>query len=378
MPVNDTASAGPQEWASPEGGAPATATAAVAAAATASPAQPTASPAGAAPPAANPAPASGTAPQATPTFRSWQPGIIPLRPQSFGEFLAAPFKAMRFNRAVVLGGPLLCMVIAMLLGAAALWLALTDSSLALMNPSEQFTGIEAQTIIVGIAAFLALVLADSVATAIVAPGFARAVLGERITLSTALRQVMPRIGHLLLLWLVSAIVATIAFAPGIVAIAVGAGAGDGGTVALGVITLLAFLVPVGLLLGVIAPVARCALVLEQIGVVAAIRRTFSLIRGRFWWSVLIVVVTGTIINIVMSIVQNVGGLGASVVIVLAPQAEWLAMALLVGITAFFTVVSYVFISAYMGSVYALIYVDVRIRFEGFDLELARAAEARRA
>lgn len=376
--MNDTPSAGPQEWASPDAGAPAVAAVPVAAAVTPSPAQPTATPSGAAPPTPNPAPASGTAPQASTTFRSWQPGIIPLRPQGFGEFLAAPFKAMRFNRAVVLGGPLLCMLVAMILGAAALWLAFTDSSLALLSPSQQFQGVEAQTVIVGVAAALALVLADSVATAIVAPGFARAVLGERITLTSALRQVMPRIGHLLLLWLIATAAAAIAFVPGIVAIAVGAGAGDGLTAFVGVITLLAFLVPVMMLLGVIAPVARCALVLEQIGAIAAIRRALSLIRGRFWWSVLIVVVTGTLINIVLSIVQNVGGLGASFLVVLAPQAEWLAMALLVGITAFFTVVSYVFISAYMGSVYALIYVDVRIRFEGFDLDLARAAEARRA
>lgn len=376
--MNDTTSAGPQEWASPGASAPATGAEPAPAAATASPAQPIATPAAAAPAAPSPAPASGPAPQASPTFRSWQPGIIPLRPQGFGEFLAVPFKAMRFNRAVVLGGPLLCMLVAMILGAAALWLAFTDSSLALLNPTQQFQGVEAQTVIVGVAAILALILADSLSTAIVAPGFARAVMGERITLSAALRQVMPRIGHLLLLWLIATVVATIAFAPGIAAIAVGVGAGDGLTAFVGVLTLLVFMVPVLMLLGVIAPVARCALVLEQIGAIAAIRRALSLIRGRFWWSVLIVLVTGTIINVVLSIVQQVGGFGAGLAIVLAPQAEWLAMALLVGVTAFFTVVSYVFVSAYMGCVYALIYVDVRIRFEGFDLDLARAAEARRA
>ena len=71
---------------------------------------------------------------AAPTYRSWQPGIIPLRPMNFGEFLSVPFKAMRYNRAVVIGGPLLCVVAAMVLLAAALWLAFTDPSLALLSP----------------------------------------------------------------------------------------------------------------------------------------------------------------------------------------------------------------------------------------------------
>jgi len=42
------------------------------------------------------------------------------------------------------------------------------------------------------------------------------------------------------------------------------------------------------------------------------------------------------------------------------------------------VLTYVFTYAYMGSIYAFIYIDARIRHEGFDLDLARAAEARRA
>ncbi len=54
------------------------------------------------------------------TYRSWQPGIVALRPLPFGDFITVPFKAMRFNRAVMVGGPLLLFTVsALLTGLAA-------------------------------------------------------------------------------------------------------------------------------------------------------------------------------------------------------------------------------------------------------------------
>ena len=191
-----------------------------------------------------------------------------------------------------------------------------------------------------------------------------------------MRIVAPRIGSLLFLWLISSTVAVIALAPGIVAVFVGASAGDPLTVVVGVVTMLAFMIPAFMVLGVIAPVARCALVLEEIGVIAAIRRAFSLIRGRFWWSVLIVFVTSAIINFAVSLFQQVGSFAGTIGLALAPSAEVLGIAIMVFFLTVVTVISYVFVYAYMGGVYTLIYLDVRIRFEGFDMELARAAEAR--
>ena len=356
------------EWTSPDGSAPVS---------------------DAGPASATPSPASGTpgAPTvvqaapvqaAIPTFRSWQPGILPLRPVSFGEFISVPFRAMRYNRAVVLGGPLLCVAVAMLLLAAAMWLAFTDPSLALMSPSgSQLQGIQAQTVIVAAAAFVALILADAISSAIVAPGVARAVLGEKVPLGEALKAVWPRIWSLLLLWLLSTLAVLLAMVPGGLAVWAGIASQDDGAIGIGVLAIFALALVVGLPVYIIAAVARCVIVLERTGAVQSIRRTIGLIRGRFWWSVLIVFVTGLIVGFATGIFQQVLSFVGSIALVLGYSGEWLGTVVFVLIAVVGGVVSYVITYAYMGSVYALVYIDTRIRHEGFDLDLARAAEARR-
>jgi hypothetical protein len=314
---------------------------------------------------------------ATPTYRSWQPGIIPLRPMSFGDFLSVPFKAMRYNRAVVIGGPLLCVAVAMLLLAAALWLAFTDPSLALLSPEAQFQGVQGSTVAVGIAALVAIVLADALASAVVAPGIARAVLGERITVGAALTAIRPRIGGLILLWFVTWLAVVLAMAPGIAMISLGARAGDDATVGFGVLVLALLGLVVGIPVYIISAEARCVIVLERTGAFASIRRTIGLIRGRFWWSVLIIGLTTFLISLVTGFFQQLLSFVGAIALVIGVSGEWIGTAIFIGITVVGAVVSYVFTYAYMGSVYALIYIDARIRHEGFDLDLARAAEARR-
>ena len=68
----------------------------------------------------------GPSPQGVPTFRSWQPGFMPLRPLSLGDFLNLPMKALNANRAVILGGPLLCVIVTMLAWGVALALLVVD------------------------------------------------------------------------------------------------------------------------------------------------------------------------------------------------------------------------------------------------------------
>lgn len=321
---------------------------------------------------------TAAAPRAsTPTYRSWQPGIIPLRPVSFGEFISVPFKAMRYNRAVVIGGPLLAVTVAMLVLAAALWLLFTDPSLALLSPTSQLQGIQTSTVVVGIAAFVALILADAIASAVVAPGVARATLGERITVGAAYKIVSGRIGALLLLWLLSTLAIGVALVPGLVLMIVGIQSQDDTAIGLGALAMFGFAVIVALPVYVITAVARCVIGLERKGAIASIRRTFSVIKGRFWWSLLIVFVTGVIIYIVTAVFQQMLSFVATIGLAIGFNGDWWGTAMFVALLVLASVITYVFTYAYMGCVYALIYIDARIRHEGFDLDLARAAEARR-
>ncbi len=120
------------------------------------------------------------------------------------------------------------------------------------------------------------------------------------------------------------------------------------------------------------------IVLERKGAVASIRRTLGVIKGRFWWSVLIIFVTGAIIGFVSGIFQQILSFIGSIALVIGFNGAWLGTAVYVATLVLGAVISYVLTYSYMGSVYALVYIDARIRHEGFDLDLARAAEARRA
>lgn len=327
-----------------------------------------------APPTLSPPSGPPTAPL---TYRSWHPGIIPLRPQGFGDFLSVPLKAMRYNRAVVIGGPLIFTLAAMVLASTALWALLTDPSLALLSPVPLLEGIEPRTVGLGIVAAVALLAADVLSSAVVAPAFARAVLGERITLGSAMSTVRSRIGGLALLYLLTNLTVAVVVLAGVIPLVIGAANSDATPSILGVLVLVFVALPALLIVSMVAGIARPVLVLEQRSAVDAIRRTVRLLRGRFWWSVLVVLVTGAIINVATAVLQQVGGIGATLIVAASPESSTAALVAFTVIFALTATLSYVILYAYMGGVFTLLHIDARIRHEGFDRDLAAAAEARR-
>ncbi|WP_062291589.1 hypothetical protein [Demequina phytophila] len=325
-------------------------------------------------PAWQPAP---TARAAAPTAASWQPGFMPLRPLGFGDLLGLPFRAMRYNRGVIVGGPLLLTLGATVLMTAALWLLFTDPSLALMDPLSQGGSISGTTIAVIVVAVVAALLADVFSSAVVAPGVARGALGERIRLAEAWRAVRPRIGSLLLLYLLATVALLLAIAIGLVPLVIAVANESVGGMVAGALVAVVIAVPAGFMFTLIGGLARPIIVLERRGAIAAIGRAARLLRGRFWWSVLVVFVASTLIGIVSSVISQVGGYAALIVTVVAPDnlvVLGIAFAL---VTALSLVISYVLTYSYLGSLFSLLMIDLRIRHEGFDLTLAEAAEARR-
>ncbi|WP_203656845.1 hypothetical protein [Demequina activiva] len=319
-------------------------------------------------------------PAPAPTYRSWQPGIIPLRPLTFGDFLAVPFKAMRFNRAVVLGGPLLFALVAGLISVTATWLLFTDPQLGLLDSTPSVSGINGQTVAMLVLALVATLLADVLSSSIVAPGVARAVLGERIGLGTAWTQMRRRLGSLLVLYIASTVVYVALIVVVALPLLLGLAAGDstGATIVLTVLLAFVLLLPAGLVVTILQGIARAMVVLEGLGAIAAIKRTVRLLKGRFWWTVLIVFVTALLINVVVGVLQQAGQIASLAALFVAPDnMAVLAVTYFVAYGITF-LVSSVLLYSYMGSVFALLYTDMRMRHEGFDLDLARAAEARAA
>ncbi|MFV0286554.1 MAG: hypothetical protein ACK5IM_09260 [Demequina sp.] len=378
----------PPQWpgATPDSGVPAWVTPASGQSGAA--AQPGAGPGPGAPvpPHAAPRPAQYTTPSASvptyaaPTYRSWQPGILALKPMSFGDFLSVPFRAIRYNRGVMLGAPLLFTLVSTILTLTALWVVFNDPQLGLLSVAPTMSGISGESIGLIVIAVACMLLADVLSSSIIAPGVARAVLGERITIGTAWRQVRRRLGSLVLLYLTAfaamCVVGGLALLPLFLLLT-----GDGGAIAIGILlTLVAFAlcVPVFLAITLLQGIARALIVLEDVSIGAGLKRTFSLIKGRFWWSMLIAFVTLLLINVAAGVVQNVGQFGALAVGAIAPESD-----VIFGI-AFFVVyglayvLSMLMVYSYLGAVFALIYIDLRMRHEGFDIDLARAAEARAA
>src|SRR5690606_17785210 len=113
------------------------------------------------------------------TYRSWQPGIVQLRPLSFGDFLTVPFRGFRFARATTLGGPLVMTLVSTAVGVLAGWLFLTDSQLGLLEPYPPMAGVEPLTIAVFVASIALWFASDMLASAMVMVGVSRARSEER-------------------------------------------------------------------------------------------------------------------------------------------------------------------------------------------------------
>ena len=133
---------------------------------------------------------------------------------------------------------------------------------------------------------------------------------------------------------------------------------------------------VGLLYNIFIGVAVPVIVLERVSVGAAFGRTFRLIKGRFWWTFLITFVASLLSGIASSILLNVVQVVGMVAIVALPDAEMLATAILAIAMTLSYLVSLVLQTSYIGSTFNFVYIDLRIRHEGFDIDLAEAAEAR--
>jgi hypothetical protein len=120
----------------------------------------------------------------------------------------------------------------------------------------------------------------------------------------------------------------------------------------------------GLYVGVLFPVTLFsltapALVIENIGPVDAARRSWRLIARRFWFCILAVLLAALGSSLLSSVLGGVPELLASL---LPSPFDWLASAVVSGAVAMVVTTALVSMSV-------LLYLDLRIRTEGLDIEL---------
>ena len=305
-----------------------------------------------------------------------RPGIIPLRPLGLGEMLDGAFQACRRNPAATFGTAVLVMAVVSLLT----WLLTRfgfdfNALFSSQEPSDAdvlafLGGYLGSSVLIGLVTGAGVLLLQGVLVLVVA----RAALDRRTGFGLLRRLAAPRLGRLvgLLLLYGAAVAAAALLVLGLTALSVP-------VLGWGAVLIALFLAGgVGLVsiwIGTKLALAPAALVLEGVGPVAALRRSWQLTGGNWWRAFGILLLTGLIAGIITSVVAApvtfLAGLLAAAVAGDDPIAYLnLTLPATLIATNLFSAVAY----AFQASVTSLLYVDLRIRREGFDVTLLREQE----
>jgi hypothetical protein len=315
-----------------------------------------------------------------------KPGVIPLRPLGVGEILDGAVTTIRRNPAPMLGLSAIVAVITQLLGVGLGYILFQDvADLQSLSPTASFVEVmNALAGFVGASAIVVIVtwIATVVLTGILTVVVSRAVLGEQPTIGQAWGAARPRLLRLLLLtivysliWLIPLLVTAVA---GVLLAA--AGLDDGGIAAV-VVILSLVAVPVAVWLYVRYALSGPALMLEStsrsvagpsrpIGVFGALRRSAELVRGSWWRLFGILLLILLIAGIISQVISVPFALPAFFLDQSPSDSQFLITLV---ISALGGIVAATITAPFTAAATALLYVDRRIRREGLDIELARAA-----
>lgn len=341
-----------------------------------------------APPAGVPVPPPGPQGGWTPPPK---PGLIPLRPLTLGTLLGASFQVLRRNPRPMFGFALLVTGVVffasfLLVGLVTLFAFSRISSATASDSDVVSAGSIALVVLAGLISVVLSLVASAILQGVVSLEVARGTVGEKLRLGGLWRAARGRIGALIgwTLLITAAVVVVIlllVLVIGVIA-AVGGVAGAIIAVLLGIAAFFGAIV-LGAWLATRLSLVPSALMIERLPLRAAIARSWRLTIGFFWKTLgiqlLVAVIISFVTNIVSTPLQLVIGLGSSLI---NPNGEQTAALAGIVIAYILTVVLTVVVGA-IGSVMqsataALIYIDLRMRKEGLDLELQHFVEARQA
>jgi len=303
-----------------------------------------------------------------------KPGIIPLRPLGIGELLDGAISSIRRNPAITLLIGAAVALVSQVLSVLAIYPFLPDAAAIEEDATfgevmSELSGFLSANLVVAILGWLAGVIATGMLTVLVS----RQVIGRQSTLGDVWERSRPRLLRLIGLAAIQPIIfgliLLVGVAPGIGLAFASTGAGA----ALAVIGGLAALVVVAYLYVSFA-VAAPALMLEKQPVFRSLGRSRHLVRGK-WWRVLGITLLASIITtfvagIIGTPFQLVGG---GFTVITDPNATGNPSLLGLMIGAIGGVLGSMITLPFSAAITVLLYVDLRIRKEALDIELARAA-----
>ncbi|GHH58349.1 hypothetical protein [Lentzea cavernae] len=291
-------------------------------------------------------------PGAGPTIK---PGVIPLRPLAVGEIVDGAITTMRRYPKLIIGAAAIVAAVTQIVGLLAQLPFLDDlTRVATLDPNtvtqEQamdqlastLTGIFTGAFLSILLLLIGTVFLSGFITVIVG----HAVLGKPVTFQQAWEEFKPRLLPLLGATLLSGLVITVG--------------------------LILCVVP-GVWLWVLFALVTPALVLERCGVTAAFGRSKKLVDGAWWRTfgiLLLTVVIGWVISWIISL--PFGLLGAATTGFSDDPTAALSVGSLV-LSTIGAIIASTITLPFSSAVTVLLYVDRRMRSEGMDIELQRAA-----
>jgi membrane-anchored glycerophosphoryl diester phosphodiesterase (GDPDase) len=197
----------------------------------------------------------------------------------------------------------------------------------------------------------------------------RSVIGDVITPSDAWKRSMRRMPTVLAITLLMMLAILVAYAVIVGLVIVSALVAPWLAIIVGLLGGLGLIV-LFVWLGIKLSITLPASVLERLGPVASMRRSWRLTTGRFWM-ILAVLLVATIIT---SVIQNVMTAPVSIFMPLMfLNSDAPPTALMLVLLAVASYVGMLLSTVFVASVTAVVYTDQRMRREGFDLVLAQAA-----
>ena len=335
-------------------------------------------------PGTSPYPQSGSPYPAGPGWDQWappaaQPGIVPLRPLTLMEILDGSFRAIRSNPAVMFGLSAIVVVVVITVSTV-LGLYVTDllatylpSLTSELDPAsaQAFQSTLTTSISASMGSFVtsvAMTFAGPLLTGLLITSVSRSVIGQKLSMSEAWALTKGRRARLLgfALAIAGAELAVLALLVGLVVLVARTGS-TAAAVLLGLASLVGYLV-VAVWLSVRTLLVPASLVLEGTSFRRGIARGWRLTHGSFWrlFGIYLLVV------LMLTVLTGLLGVPASILtqfLVAMPNMASVAVI----VTAVSSAITETVTVSYLASVVALLYVDLRIRREGLDVELARAA-----
>lgn len=311
-----------------------------------------------------------------------KPGVVPLRPLMFGEIMDGAFQTVRRNPKAMLGAGLVAQALgAVLAGVLPLVTPASDASaeawLGNFSRSEMTSvvaGVVGGFLLVGLVSlFIAMVMQGAMVVPV-----ARSILNRR----TGFRQMwlLARGRAWALVRLAGLGVAAVLLAVAFIALVTAGLAGSMGTGTLVIVLpLFAALVAALIWVSVKLTVAPAVIVVEDVGALDGIRRSWDITRGSWWRIFGIVLVVSLLVGIIGQIVLIPVSLLAALLTTVAgpqdPTSQAAALQATVGVaTAVVSAAVGAVAFAFQTSVMALLYMDLRMRNDGLDIALLRLLE----